>query len=105
MSCTGPRPSFAIVTWYANAKLPSSGAERSSRYDDCTLTRIPSVTILGMGGGFLGRWPAGVNRAEGAGTTPGSRASYRHVRFATDYEETRRLADGTPVRLRLLRPG
>jgi GNAT superfamily N-acetyltransferase len=26
------------------------------------------------------------------------------VRFGTDYEETRRLADGTPVRLRLLRP-
>jgi GNAT superfamily N-acetyltransferase len=27
------------------------------------------------------------------------------VRFGTDYEETRRLADGTAVRLRLLRPG
>ena len=27
------------------------------------------------------------------------------MRFGTDYEETRRLADGTPVRLGLLRPG
>ena len=26
------------------------------------------------------------------------------MRFGTDYEETRRLADGTPVRMRLLRP-
>src|SRR6185369_10800690 len=104
MSWTGPCPSFAIVTWYANAKLPSSGAERSSRYVDCTLTRIPSVTVLGMGGGFLGRCPAGVNRAEGTGTGRGSRASWRYVRFGTDYEETRRLPDGTPVRMRLLRP-